>query len=110
MRRRISHRVCFAAQTCPYFPSTTACTTLSIASVTRLLGRLKLFERMEKANCSPCFVVTYPERLFTPPSDPVFAYTSPCRSRLLKRSEREPSTPDTGKVSRKLAPQVCKAA
>src|SRR5207247_4005551 len=56
-----------------YFPSTTASTTLSIASVTRLVGRLKLFVRIEKANCSPCLVVTYPERLFTPPRAPVFA-------------------------------------
>src|SRR5438046_859539 len=51
-----------------YFPSTNAATTLSIACVTRLVGRLKLFVRIEKANCSRCLVVTYAEWLFTRPS------------------------------------------
>jgi len=36
---------------------TIASTMLSMVSVTRLLGRLKLFERMEKARCSPLMVV-----------------------------------------------------
>jgi len=36
---------------------TIASTILSMVSVTRLLGRLKLFERMEKARWSPLMVV-----------------------------------------------------
>src|SRR5579862_2679034 len=94
-----------------YFPSATiASTTLSIASLTRFAGTLKLLVRIENATCWPRSVTAYPESALTPPREPVFAETCACESRLLKRSASEPSTPATGSVSRKLAPQGCATA
>src|SRR5438445_11761001 len=92
-----------------YFPSTTASTTLSIASVTRLVGRLKLFVRIEKANCSQCLVVTYPERLFTPPRAPAVRRIRPAGRGALQRPQRERPCQEPRNVSRKLPPRASTA-
>src|SRR6185369_15596429 len=48
-------------------------TMLSMVSLMRLSGRLKLFDRMENATRSPWFVMAYPDSVLTPPREPVFA-------------------------------------
>ncbi len=60
---------------------------------------MKLLERMEKTTACPVSVVAYPESAFTPPSEPVLATMRFCRRGELRRSESEPSTPETGKVA-----------